>query len=304
MNNFPSSSKSSVVRPARLYGFTLIELLVVISIIALLISILLPALGSARQAARTIKCATQLQQLTRAEATYRNDYDGFHVIGLERPNNPGAYMSYDDQFMIGGYDGRSLPGGTTRNALTYQPGGFSVDEETGGDIYACPLDDFQRIDVPVDGVEFAKRSYGLTRWEIRGGADRSGNYIGITGINSDTGVSISRRDTDVFQTAATLLFVEDVALPGGGGVISSNGLGHHTGSTTFCGMHHPDRADRQIRSIRHHLVGELSRAEFRPNYAYTDGHVENLDPIETYRKDDGTLNSNNQYETHWDPMKK
>ncbi|QDU34688.1 hypothetical protein KS4_27620 [Poriferisphaera corsica] len=61
------------------YAFTLIELLVVISIIALLIGILLPALGAARKTAQSIKCATQMRQFSQANQMYAADYDG-HIV--------------------------------------------------------------------------------------------------------------------------------------------------------------------------------------------------------------------------------
>lgn len=58
-------------------GFTLIELLVVISIIALLVAILLPALSNARDAARRIVCASNQRQLAVASLVYMQDHDGF-----------------------------------------------------------------------------------------------------------------------------------------------------------------------------------------------------------------------------------
>ncbi|MCC7407078.1 MAG: type II secretion system protein [Phycisphaeraceae bacterium] len=59
--------------PTRHTGFTLIELLVVISIIAMLIAILLPALSKAREASRSITCLTRLRQFTQMAGMYAND---------------------------------------------------------------------------------------------------------------------------------------------------------------------------------------------------------------------------------------
>ncbi|MEM1445558.1 MAG: prepilin-type N-terminal cleavage/methylation domain-containing protein [Planctomycetota bacterium] len=77
-------------RCTRCHGFTLIELLVVISVIALLIGLVLPALGAARQHARTLACLTTTRSIGQAQRMYLDDHDGYfpptdHVGGTGAP---------------------------------------------------------------------------------------------------------------------------------------------------------------------------------------------------------------------------
>ncbi len=69
-------------------GFTLIELLVVISIIALLVGILLPALGAARRTAQNVQCRSNERQMGVAIFIYAEQNKGTLPFGV---NNGGSY---------------------------------------------------------------------------------------------------------------------------------------------------------------------------------------------------------------------
>jgi prepilin-type N-terminal cleavage/methylation domain-containing protein len=144
--------KKSAIRSSR--GFTLIELLVVMGIIALLLAILLPALGKARATTKRVKDSTQLQQIHKGFITLSLDYNGIYPtpglinrvgttpgVGAEDLSKNTHANMYSACIMNNAFDAQSLvsPAEVSTNVLAYANYNFdSYNVTAASDLYWDP----------------------------------------------------------------------------------------------------------------------------------------------------------------------
>jgi prepilin-type N-terminal cleavage/methylation domain-containing protein/prepilin-type processing-associated H-X9-DG protein len=154
-------------------AFTLIELLVVISIIALLVGILLPALGAARKTAQRAVCLSNQRQVGVAMMTYATNNDDRLPYTIYQKTSTGPQTRWWHRLILDGAAVGSTEEGATSNLV-------------------CPSDEFPYLPAvtlsgPPDPNEDVRCSYGMNQYlSIADGVDTIANFATPNGRDAYT----------------------------------------------------------------------------------------------------------------------
>ncbi|TWU63208.1 hypothetical protein V7x_49480 [Crateriforma conspicua] len=210
-------TKSNGGRPPR-SGFTLVELLVVIAVIGILVSLLLPAVQSAREASRRMSCGNNIRQLGLAMQNYHSAFKRFPGIGQNINNGWSLHaqlLPYAEQSQVADLIDYRIPLGRSTDGFN------SPHDETAKiaiPFLNCPGDTTEVVKQVVQparrGPSIVIDAAGVNYFvNVGSGTDSYVDYgqptDGITWVGARTGF----RDV-IDGTSNTIMFAETLMGPG------------------------------------------------------------------------------------------
>jgi prepilin-type processing-associated H-X9-DG protein/prepilin-type N-terminal cleavage/methylation domain-containing protein len=288
-------------------AFTLVELLVVIGIIALLISILLPTLGKAREAANNVKCLSNARQLTMAAMMFAGEHKGFvptssdnmYALMLDPYQQKFAYRSNNGLPVLKDWASSLMPylGVKDTDINTFQ-----LNPQSQSKVFVCPSDSWQdgsqsagykiwnNVSPPVnDPDDYFPISYGInaditclvdyTSSPVTGHFERVYDSVSVYGGPSG-GLPLECRLNRIFHPSETLLFADCGVRPQAAGANApldySDSLYYttnydSTNSAIPAGQGYFLSATMQCSWLKGRVP--LNRHKNRINIAFADGHA-------------------------------
>lgn len=242
----------------RKHAFTLVELLVVIGIIALLISILIPALGRARDKANSVKCASNARQLYIACQMFAQDHQGHLPRPMEVPQSAKNVRPQDLQVIawvhqaISGSTGAAGIADLENGALWPYIGGLG----SRAQVIKCPSDVGERVN---GWPELGPRNYSFSmNANIQQPSEPKGPTLGI-------------RLGTAKNAVRKIMWCEELG-PNDTYWISFNSV------DDLPSGRHGTRAALNAARAQNGVRSEIYLRQGLGNHAFFDGHVEPLSP--------------------------